>query len=114
MKSLLKIAALSSALMASAGFAHHAAEGIVDADVWDMIDALVADTPHAELTLDDLGGGMTETIIEAPTVTQMERMMDDGLLSYLSMLDGDLDIQMAFNDDGSATLSAIQSPSDTE
>ena len=82
MKILAIIAALSLALSALPAIAHHAAEDILDEEVFAMIDDLVADTPHAEMTLDDLGGGMTETTIEARTVRSRGGMIDDGLLTY--------------------------------
>ena len=47
------------ALVACPVIAHHAAEGIVDEEIYAMIDAMVADTPHADLVFDDMGGGMT-------------------------------------------------------
>lgn len=77
-------------------YAHHAAEGIVDEEIYAMIDAMVADTPHGDLTLDDLGGGMTELTITTMTPREMENLFEDGLLTYLGMLDGDVTVTIEF------------------
>lgn len=71
---------------------HHNAAGIVDEEVYAMIDALVADTPHATLTFDDMGN----MILTTRTVTQLETMIDDGLMSYIAMLDGDVTLTVRF------------------
>ncbi len=65
---------------------HHAAEGIVDDEIHKMIDTMVATTPHADLTLDELGTGMTELTVETRTVVAMENLLEDSLLTYISML----------------------------
>jgi len=103
MKQIARVAALSLSLTAFPAFAHHPAEDIVDAETWAMIDALVADTPHAELTFDDMGGGMSETTIDTRTLGSLERMVDDGLLDYVSMLAGEVAVTIDFNADGSVT-----------
>ncbi len=82
--------------VAAVAVAHHAAAGIIDEDIYAMIDALVADTPHGEMTLEDLGSGMTEIIIGQVTLVSVERMIEDDLLTYASMLDGDVTVQIAF------------------
>jgi hypothetical protein len=82
---------------AGAAIAHHAAAGIVDEDIYAMIDDQVSTTPHGEMTLDDLGGGMTEIFIDQVTMVQVERMIEDDLLIYASMLDGDVTVQITFD-----------------
>lgn len=80
---------------------HHPAEGMVDAEVYEMIDSMVEDTPHATIDLDDMGdmNDMTnETTIEAPSLMSIERMIDDGLLDYAAMLDGDVTIAIDLTD----------------
>ena len=89
-------------------YAHHAAEGIVDEEVYEMIDALVADTPHALLDINDLGGGMMEIVIQTPTVRSMENMIDDGLLTYLAMLDGEVTLSIAFLPRGGMAMEVAQ------
>jgi hypothetical protein len=96
-KKLVALATVSLVLtVAAVAVAHHAAAGIVDEDIYEMIDALVADTPHGEMTLDDLGSGMTEITIGQVTLVSVERMIEDDLLIYASMLDGDVTVQIAF------------------
>jgi hypothetical protein len=55
MKSLVKVAVLTSMLASFSAFAHHPAEDIIDEDVWAMVDENVSDTPHADLDLSDMG-----------------------------------------------------------
>lgn len=98
MKKIVALVTFSLVLtVAAVAVAHHAAAGIVDEDIYAMIDAMVADTPHGEMTLDDLGGGMTEITIGQVTVVSVERMIEDDLLTYASMLDGDVTVQIVFD-----------------
>lgn len=83
---------------------HHNAEGIVDEEVYAMIDALVADTPHASMTFDDMGN----LIITTRTVTGLESMVDDGLMSYIAMLDGDVTLTVRFEDRPGVTATVTQ------
>jgi hypothetical protein len=85
------------ALTAMPVFAHHAAEGIVDEEIYEMIDTMVADTPHADLIFDDMGGGLVEISITTRTTQEMENLIEDGLLTYLGMLDGDVSLTIDFN-----------------
>ncbi len=64
-KSVLTSSFLLAFASASA-FAHHPAEDIVDPEIFAMIDENVSDTPHADLTFDDMGSD----------VEQSEAMMD--------------------------------------
>ena len=110
MRKFFQAAVVSLAVASFPTFGHHAAEGMVDDEVYAMIDSLLMDTPHADMTLDDLGSGMTEMTITAPTVTSMENMIDDGLLDYASMLDGEVEVGITFNDDGDVTMTVTQRP----
>ncbi len=98
MKRLVVLVAVSLVLsVAGVVVAHHAAAGIVDEDIYAMIDALVADTPHGEMTLDDLGGNMTEISIDQVTLVSVERMIEEDLLTYASMLDGIVTVEISFD-----------------
>jgi len=108
MRRLVTVTGLVCLMAFGVAYGHHAAEGIVDAEVWEMIDALVADTPHATMTLDDLGGGMMELTIQTPTVRSMENMIDDGLLTYLAMLDGEVTLRIEFLPRGGMAMDAQQ------
>lgn len=55
MKSLIQAAVFTSLLASFSAFAHHPAADIVDEDVYLMIDANVADTPHADLDFSSMG-----------------------------------------------------------
>jgi len=58
MNKLTCTTAIFLAMTATSVFAHHPAADIVDADTYEMIDANVADTPHADMVLDDMGSAM--------------------------------------------------------
>ena len=91
-------------------FAHHPAEDMVDADTYAMIDNLVADTPHAEMTVEDFGNDMTTMTLTTASVSSLENLLDDGVLIYLQTLEGEVDVNISFNDDGSATMTTTQMP----
>ena len=94
-------------LMALPVYAHHPAEGIVDEEVYAMIDEMVADTPHADFESVDMGGGETETIITTRTSRELESLITDGLLTYIGMLDGDVSLTIEF-EDRSVVMTVIQ------
>ena len=60
-KSLIATTVLMTFASASA-FAHHPAADIVDPEIYAMIDANVADTPHADLVLDDMGSAAMDDV----------------------------------------------------
>lgn len=105
MKSVLQVAAVATLLTATSAFAHHPAADIVDEEIYVMIDSMVADTPHADLVFTDMGDGMTDITLTTRDLTSLENMIDDGLLDYVSMLDGELGVGIDFNDNGSVTMS---------
>jgi len=108
MKKLFQVAVAAIAVSSAPAFAHHAAALIVDDEVYTMIEDLVADTPHAEMTLEDLGTSTTEITLTTSTVTGMENMIDDGLLDYAAMLEGSVQVTINFGDDGSASMTVTQ------
>ena len=95
-KSFFVVLVLLLLAAAGAAIAHHAAAGIVDDDIYLMIDDLVADTPHGDMTLTDLGGGMMEILIVDVTIKEVEDMIEDGLLTYGGMLDGAVTAEITF------------------
>lgn len=105
MKNLHYIAAILILMFSTAVIAHHPAEGIVDEEVYEMIDTLVADTPHATLDLNTM-----DPTITTQTIVSLDKMLDDGLLDYIGMLDGDVTVIIEFNDDRSVTMTIIQVP----
>ena len=74
MKKLLQAALISTAIATFPAFGHHAAEGIVDEEVYAMIDELLVDSAHADMTIEDIAVGMTNdmtvTTITTRTLTQ--------------------------------------------
>ena len=108
MKTLVRAALISAAIAISPAFGHHAAQGIVDEEIYAMIDTMLADTPHAEMTLEEIAVGMTELTITTATLNQMENLIDDGLLDYAVMLDGEVEVNITFGTDRSVTMTIVQ------
>ncbi|MFH1216104.1 MAG: hypothetical protein V1706_06360 [Pseudomonadota bacterium] len=120
MKKILSAVVFCFALSAAPAFSHHPAADYVDEEIYAMIDEMVSETPHADMVFDgDMGsmdpqGGVTseETIDEVTITTRrvrdIENMMDDGLLSYVSQLDGDVSLTLDFNADRSVTMTIMQ------
>lgn len=108
MRKLIVLAVLAAVAFAAwPVVAHHAAEGIVDEDVYAMIDALVADTPHADMVFDDMGGGTTMIGIETP-LQALEDLVADGLLTTVALLDGEVTLTIAFTDDRMVNVTILQ------
>jgi hypothetical protein len=107
MRRVVTVAGLVCVMAFGVAYGHHAAQGIVDAEVYEMIDALVADTPHADLDFNEIPGGM-EIIIQTPTVRSMENMIDEGLLTYIAMLDGNVSLTMEFLPRGGMAMDVDQ------
>lgn len=89
--------------------AHHPAADIVDEEIYDQIDDMVSDTPHATMTFDEMGGGMTETTLTTDSLAVFEDLIvRDDLLEYVELLDGVVDVDISFNDDSSVTMTINQ------
>ena len=108
MRKLINITAILLFMVSTSVFAHHPAADMVDEDVYEMIDSMVADTPHADMTFDEMDD-VTETTITSRSVVTLDNLLDDDLMSYVGMLDGDVSVSIDFNDDGSATTTITQS-----
>lgn len=90
-------------------WSHHAAEGTVDAEIYEMIDAMVADTPHATWEPPvEIGVGVFEMELTTRTSKQFESLIEAGLLTNLAMLDGEVVITMTFNQRGGVNLKILQ------
>lgn len=100
-------------LIALPVIAHHAAEGMVDDDVYAMIDELVSDTPHATMVIGDLAVGMTELTVTMTNINAMEDLAVGGLFKYMGMLDGETDINIDMNDMRNITMTLIQVTDDS-
>ena len=64
-------------------WSHHAAEGIVSDEIWDMVDSLLidADSPHMELDLDTMGRPsiVTSIVVEEEDLDFALDAIDEGL-----------------------------------
>ena len=105
MRTLVSLAVFT--LVAFPVIAHHPAADIVDADIYAMIDSMVADTPHATMVFEDMGGGMTQTDITAQ-IKELENIIADGLLRYTALLDGDVTLSIEFTTGKALSMTIIQ------
>ncbi len=64
MRKLLNISAILLFMVSTSVFAHHPAADMVDEDVYTMIDSMVADTPHADMTFDQQLGRKRPSMIK--------------------------------------------------
>ena len=109
MKNKIRLTTVAMLLTSGNLYAHHPAVDIVDEEIYEMIDLMVEDTPHATLTFDEMGGGLTETSITADTLSDFERLVaQEDLLEYVERLDGTVDVSLSFNDDRSVTMTVNQ------
>jgi hypothetical protein len=109
----ITVALLCFTFFAMPAMAHHMAAGIVDEDIYEMIDTMVADTPHATMDLSRVtDGGMVTTIltIETDAAKFLEDMISEGLMDYIPMLDGELTVLIEYGGDNnrSSTMTIIQ------
>jgi len=74
MKKLTYTTAIFMAMTATSVFAHHPTADIVDPAVYEMIDANVADTPHADMVFDDMGSAMGDAMQQGTAVQDGPQM----------------------------------------
>ena len=107
MKRMFLLTLVLVAILAAPVLAHHPAEGMVDEEIYAMIDELVADTPHAEMTFDTMGG-TTDMVIETDNFSRFEDLVEGGLVSLVALLDGDVTMTLEFDETRDITISIIQ------
>lgn len=76
MKTPLITTAFFITFASASAFAHHPAADIVDPEIYSMIDENVADTPHADLVLDDMGSANDEAGTMTDTAASFEGRED--------------------------------------
>lgn len=77
--------------------AHHPAQSIVDADIWEHIDEMVADTPHATLDFDDdMGNDIDMAEISTDRIRDLEDLIANDLLDFVALLDGEVSLTIDF------------------
>ena len=109
MKNRIRLTTIAMLLASANLYAHHPAADNVDEQIYETIEIMVEDTPHARMTFDEMGGGMTETSITTDTLDDFEDLVDEeDLLEYVEMLDGVVDVSLSFNADSSVTMTINQ------
>jgi len=76
MKKSVLISTLICAVSSASAFAHHPAEDRVDPEIYAMIDENVADTPHADLTFDNMGSSAEQLDAVVEAAGQRSEMAD--------------------------------------
>jgi hypothetical protein len=100
-----------AALFAYPVIAHHAAQDIIDEELWNMIDEMVADTPHATIDLDGMGSdGVDRLGFSVNQVPRVENLVEDGLLELIGYLDGEVSLTIDFLDHNQIYLEIAQIP----
>lgn len=113
MKTTFRIALALMIFAAVPVVAHHMAEGILDEELYDMIDAAVANTPHAELDFTSIGG-RTEITIEAGNLMALENLVDTELISMVGMLDGQVTMDIEFTETRTIYVTIVQLEEETD
>ena len=90
-------------LSPTATFAHHPAEDIVDEEIFAFIDEMVSDTPHATLDFDEMGN----MVITTEFVSTAEALIQEGLLSHASLLDGDVTMTIEFEAESEGSMMSL-------
>lgn len=75
MKRPLLITAFIATMASMPAFAHHPAADMVDPEIYSMIDDNVAETPHADLTFDEMGRDMEDAAVDI--AADLSPMNDD-------------------------------------
>jgi len=105
-------AMLFAASIALPAAAHHGAEGIVSDEIYAAIEANLedADSPHLDLTSEDLMGGMMITVtVDADYVDLVLEGISDGLTGSGAMRESSVDVTISPEDsDGLVTITIIE------
>ncbi len=108
MKKLLQTGVFLISAVSMTAFAHHPAADVVDEEIYQTIDTMVADTPHADLTFDSMGGDTTEISITSRSIVELDNLLDDGLIDYVAMLDGNVSVTIDFVEGSRVDLNITQ------
>lgn len=100
-KLIFVIATVFGLMFATTGWSHHAAEGIVADETYDMISEQLDGTPHLELTLDDLAIRIIFDV-DNEDLGEVEDIMDEVLVNR-----GSPNIEVEYVDNGDGTTTVI-------
>ncbi|SHO43783.1 hypothetical protein [Desulfopila aestuarii] len=90
MKKCIGLFACCMLMSTTVALAHHPLEEINE-EIFLRVDEMIADTPHAEMVFDDMGGGNSssaELVIITDDMTTLSNLIDDGLFNYVDQLVG--------------------------
>jgi hypothetical protein len=76
--------------------AHHPAQSILDEEIWEHIDEMVADTPHATLDLSGMGADIDMAEISTDRIRDLEDLIANDLLDFVALLDGEVTLTIDF------------------
>jgi hypothetical protein len=107
MRSRLMIAAAVVLLAALPVVAHHMADGMVDEEIYDMIDDIVSGTPHGDFDINEIGDGMMQIDIMS-RVQELDELVAADMFDYVNMLDGEVVMTIAFIDGMRLEITILQ------
>ena len=89
MKKILLTASFIMTLASTTAFAHHPAADMVDPEIYATIDENVSDTPHADMTFDDMGSDMeaASSAVEAGSRSGVSADASEAALQAEEMVD---------------------------
>ena len=109
MKNKIRLTTLAMFLAGGNSYAHQPAADLVDEEIYDMIELMVEDTPHATFMFEEMAAGMTETSVTTDTMSDFETLVvQNDLLGYIERLDGVVDVSFSFNNDTTVTITVNQ------
>lgn len=107
MRNKLMIVMATALLAALPVVAHHMAEGMVDEEIYDMIDDIVSGTPHGDFDINEIGEGMMQIDIVS-RVQDMDDLVAADMFDYVNMLDGEVVMTIAFTDGQRLEITIVQ------
>lgn len=109
MKKFLTTTLVSVVFSCTLAFAHHAADGVVDDEIYEQIGELLEDSQHADMSVDDLASGSTSLIIEIDDAETFDQLVDDGLLQLINDLEGNTTTMITETTDDSYSIIVVNS-----
>ena len=108
MRKLAILLFLSLLLAPGIALAHHPTEDILDAEIYEAIDDMVSDTPHADLFIEEDEETITTTVTTDFTSTA-DSLIQQGMIEAVSQLDGDVTMVIEFDTETEVEDSLIYS-----
>lgn len=110
MKKCIGLLACGMLMSTSVALAHHPLEEINE-EIFLLVDEMVADTPHADMVFDDMGGNNSSSsadlVIVTDDMTTLTNLIDDGLFTYVDQLVGVVTVTIEPAENGNDVVTII-------